>query len=453
MKNKRRTGWVLHTVLIVVVLCSVVLSALIWISPAYFQRIFVVNTLKKDKNVSDDVTPADKKKLTDIYQPTAITYTKNASVQLTSNRVDVVNLVGDYLNKTKFTDIKRAQKVTKARYLKLLQTKNSFQLNYGAKVSFGMLKDYLENADDRSEDSFDHIVLSLNSRKIYFLEDEGLRVYEAKLTKKLAADFKKLVKDKDIEQAKISYRYQNGHVLRLYEQKMTVPRYSYLYNKENIGLYVTRLLGAEKSNSSTVNSREQNGEAIYSNDAGQKISLKDKTGLITYTDYVTEDQATKYWTLNDHLNKAFEDLEQLGVNLADVKYSEYDNQNKNVIYRSYIDGFPVISARDFGTYQLQNKPRDKRIIFSQYSLQVPVPAAGKAVTLQPTSEILSKLQDYNISSDKVTDITIGYQVTQNKTASLVIDLTPVYFVKYNNVWVNYEDLITNKKWGDNDNEL
>ena len=75
-------------------------------------------------------------------------------------------------------------------------------------------------------------------------------------------------------------------------------------------------------------------------------------------------------------------------------------RKKNVIYRSYIDGFPVISARDFGTYQIQNRVRSKKLVFSQCSLQVPVPATGKAVTLKPTKEILPELQNADVDLSK-----------------------------------------------------
>ena len=56
----------------------------------------------------------------------------------------------------------------------------------------------------------------------------------------------------------------------------------------------------------------------------------------------------------------------------------------------------MISARDFGTYQIQNRVRSKKLVFSQCSLQVPVPAAGKAVTLKPTKEILPELQNADV---------------------------------------------------------
>ena len=69
------------------------------------------------------------------------------------------------------------------------------------------------------------------------------------------------------------------------------------------------------------------------------------------------------------------------------------------------------------------------------------------MTLKPTKEILPELQNADVDLSKISDIQIGYTVSQNGTASLVIDLTPTYFVKYNNVWINYQDLVSGKKWG------
>ena len=64
------------------------------------------------------------------------------------------------------------------------------------------------------------------------------------------------------------------------------------------------------------------------------------------------------------------------------------------------------------------------------------------MTLKSTKEIVAELDAANnVDVDKIEDIEIGYEVTQNGTSSLVIDLTPTYFVKYNNSWINYEDLL------------
>ena len=455
MKNKRLNGWFLHAILILAVLFSVVFTALIWVTPVYFQRLAGMAAPDKTKVVNEDTNTTDKKKLTDVYRPVSITVTdKRSSSRLLSNRIDVVNLMMTSLEGSKITDISKPETVSKSEYLKLVQTPRSYQLNYGSELSFGVLKQYLAEQPAKSENySFDRIVISYDGSTVYFLEDAGLKVYKAKLTKYAKAKLNNVHKTKGLKRYKLSYEYQNGRLIQYYEDPITVPRYSYLYNKENVGMYVTRLLGAEKSSTSSLTTREQDGVPIYSEKKKKKLSIRDKTGLITYTDYLTDETGRQNWTLDDHLTNDFTDLEQLGVSLADVKYSEYDIQEKNVIYRSYIDGFPVISARDFGTYQIQNRVRSKKLVFSQCSLQVPVPAAGKAVTLKPTKEILPELQNADVDLSKISDIQIGYTVSQNGTASLVIDLTPTYFVKYNNVWINYQDLVSGKKWGDNDNEF
>lgn len=455
MKNKRLNGWFLHTILILAVLFSVVFTALIWVTPVYFQHLAGMAASDKTKVINDDANTTDKKKLTDVYRPVSITVMdKKHPSRLLSNRIDVVELMMNSLEKSKFTEIEEPETVSKNEYLKLMRTPNSYQLNYGSELSFGVLKQCLAEQPAKSENySFDRIVISYDGSKVYFLEDAGLKVYKAKLTKYDKTKLNNVHKTKGLKRYKLSYEYQNGRLIQYYEDQITVPRYSYLYNKENVGMYVTRLLGAEKSSTSSLTTREQDGVTVYSDDSGQKLSIRDKTGLITYTDYLTDETGRQNWTLDDHLTNDFTDLEQLGVSLADVKYSEYDMQEKNVIYRSYIDGFPVISARDFGTYQIKNRVRSKKLVFSQCSLQVPVPAAGKAVTLKQTNEILPELQNADVNLDKISDIQIGYTVSQNSTASLVIDLTPTYFVKYNNVWINYQDLISGKKWEDNDNEF
>lgn len=448
MKNNRFRGWFLHSLLIIAVLISLIFTVLIWVTPGYFQRLININSTTKSTSttttVNEDST-AEKKNLANIYIPTSITATvKKENYQLMSNRIDVVNSMVTVLEGAKFTDIKAPKEVSRKEYLKLLQTNNAYQLNYGSAVSFEILKNYVKTQPENSSSySFDRIVLSFDGKTVYFLDDADLKVYTAKLTGVDLTKLKSLINGKNIKKMAISYHYQGDNLLTYYDTSLTIPRYSYLYNKENAGMYVTRLLGAEKSGSSSLTTREHGNSTVYADNSGQKLSVNNKTGVITYTDYLTDDTKQQNWTLSDYLSNSFTQLEQLGVSLNDVRYSEYDQQEKNVIYRSYIDGFPVISARDFGTYQIQNRVRSKKIVFSQCSLQVPVPAAGKAVTLKATKEVLAELSATNkIDVDKIEDIEIGYEVTQNGTASLVTDLTPTYFVKYNNSWINYEDLLT-----------
>ena len=46
---------------------------------------------------------------------------------------------------------------------------------------------------------------------------------------------------------------------------------------------------------------------------------------------------------------------------------------------------------------------------------------------------------------KINNVQIGYRESKNESSALVIDLTPTYFVKYNNVWIDYRDLVHNEE--------
>ena len=126
MKNKRLNGWFLHAILILAVLFSVVFTALIWVTPVYFQRLAGMAAPDKTKVVNDDANATDKKKLTDVYRPVSITVMdKKHPSRLLSNRIDVVELMMNSLEKSKFTEISEPETVSKNEYLKLMRTPNS----------------------------------------------------------------------------------------------------------------------------------------------------------------------------------------------------------------------------------------------------------------------------------------------------------------------------------------
>ena len=142
---------------------------------------------------------------------------------------------------------------------------------------------------------------------------------------------------------------------------------------------------------------------------------------------------------------SFDRLKLLDVALDDVRYSEFDFQSKNATYRSYINGFPIISADEYGSYQVQiTDSGNQHLVFSLYTLQVPVPADLNAVQLPNTDDVMESLKKSGIDMQKINSVQIGYRESKNESSALVIDLTPTYFVKYNNVWIDYRDLVHNE---------
>lgn len=81
--------------------------------------------------------------------------------------------------------------------------------------------------------------------------------------------------------------------------------------------------------------------------------IKNHNGYVSYTNYAKEIAEARHRSLYDSLNLSFDRLKLLDVALDDVRYSEFDFQSKNATYRSYINGFPIISADEYGSYQVQ----------------------------------------------------------------------------------------------------
>jgi len=115
-----------------------------------------------------------------------------------------------------------------------------------------------------------------------------------------------------------------------------------------------------------------------------------------------------------------------------------------VIYRSYVEGFPIFNQTENGDVRIQMTSNGlDRYYFSLDSLQVPVPTTGKqtSVTLPSSTTVLKQLVAAGYKDNKIGSIELGYQWSQNKSSKLVIDLTPTYYVYYNGAWRTYTSML------------
>ena len=268
------------------------------------------------------------------------------------------------------------------------------------------------------------------------------KVYKLRLKTSIPAEVYRRVTAKDIQRTPIEYQeISKGHYIKNYPKGVTVPKYSYLINRENSSLFVTHLLGASSSNS--IATKEHDGVTTYTTDNGQRLVINSKDGTVNYAreGRANEDKKVSF---NDALKDGFDNLSHLGVSLDDVRYQNYDENHHQVTYQSYINGYPIISPNFYGTYEIgmqSNGATEYR--FSVDDLQVPLPNNNQTVNLPPTSQVLQTLKSKNYNLGKVKSIIVGYQWTQNAGSQMVVDLTPTYFIRYNGNWINYQPLSQN----------
>ena len=173
------------------------------------------------------------------------------------------------------------------------------------------------------------------------------------------------------------------------------------------------------------------------------MTVNNKLGTVYFEDY-SDSGDTRQISFTTQLQKSYSHLVNLGVPMDNIRYYGYDTTSSSVIYRSYVEGFPIFNQTENGDVRIQMTSNGlDRYYFSLDSLQVPVPTTGKqtSVTLPSSTTVLKQLVAAGYKDNKIGSIELGYQWSQNKSSKLVIDLTPTYYVYYNGAWRTYTSML------------
>ncbi|WP_290033260.1 YycH family regulatory protein [Ligilactobacillus cholophilus] len=440
MKIKK---YLLHIGLIIAVGVSLVFSAIIWLDPVTFHHNTTQTTTTNDL---DNITKSDNNyKWSDVYLPTKVILTKDKQqMQLTSDKEDLVGDIRNSIKKVHVKDITGDTKEDFAAYRSELLKNNSIMLSYSGPVSIGLFEKMMDQhilLKKYANKTFKHIVIPLDDHKtIYLFNDSNLKVYKVELLNDLPNSLYKVVDNKNVQQTLVQYQEisKNNYILN-YTKGVKVSQYSYLINKENTNLFMTRLLGS--SNSNSISTKEHDEITTYTTNSGQRLVIDGKTGMVTYSRDARQKKHSTDSSFNDILKESFNDLNRLGANLDDVRYQGYDSNSKKVTYQSYVNGYPIISNNYNGTYEISiQKNGAMQYQFSTDNLQVPLSNNAQTVDLPSTNDVIQTLKDNNYNINKVKDIVVGYEWKQNDNSQMVVDLIPTYFVHYNDIWINYKDL-------------
>lgn len=437
MHGMKLSRYLLPFGLIIALAISLMFSYLIWINPATTQS---VATSTSNSNEANSIVNTTQKKFSDIYIPTSIVFNAEKKIyQLSNDNVDLTILAKNQLANWKYGSVTRKKELSQEKYQAILEQSDAIVLSYSSSVTLGALnKVFGITATKYNNAGVSRIVVPLTSKnKIYLLNDAKQYVYTVKVKKSTQKKLLAMTLNKKYTRTEITYQKMGDKYIRNYTNGIRISQYSYLLNKETAGLFVTRLLGTNSSGSITT--KEQTNETTYTDSATQRLTIKKKTGAVTYANYSSNSQTLSF---NDYLNQGFYELKNIGVSLDDVRFANYDSSKHTVTFRNYISGYPVIADNNDGLYSVQlSNSGAERLEFSVYTLQIPVPAAGSAIELPATNYVIKRLLNYGYDSSKIKDIEIGYTWNDNVSSSQVIDLKPTYFVKYNGEWIDYEDML------------
>ena len=149
--------------------------------------------------------------------------------------------------------------------------------------------------------------------------------------------------------------------------------------------------------------------------------------------------------MTQFLKDSYQNISQLLVSdtLANIRFFDYDAKNSKVVYRNYVEGFPIFDQTPYGAIEMKLVDNTSlKYNFSLNTLQIPVPTGRKDTKLITTDELLNSLRNHGYSSNKITDIELAYQWSNTKSSDILITLQPTWFVKYNGKYMNYTQMLS-----------
>ncbi|CAI2549629.1 YycH family regulatory protein [Apilactobacillus kunkeei] len=423
--------FILPALLTIAVVVSFALSASILINPAHYDR--------SSQKVSTQSSQIDVKPMSTIYSPTQVIRTKDSGKQyvLTNQSVNLTTEIGQQMNNykdPKFTEVKSNEE----NYLKYLNTDDSVMLNYPDALNLKIVSQYISKSFKSLPNvSINRIMIPFDdSNDIYLFSDHNYKVYKIHVSDTNVKGIQKVIED-NVRAIPVKMKMINHTPFIDFYKSFTMPQYGYLINRTSQNYYVTRLL----SDSQDISVKRHRSSTVYNDENSRQLSFSND-GEVNYYDSHPGNISTN---MTQFLKDSYQNISQLLVSdtLANIRFFDYDSKNSKVVYRNYVEGFPIFDQTPYGAIEMRLVDNTSlKYNFSLNTLQIPVPTGRKDTKLITTDELLNNLRNHGYSANKITDIELAYQWSNTKSSDILITLQPTWFVKYNGKYMNYTQMLS-----------
>lgn len=422
--------YILPSLLAIAVLISIWLSSSIWTNPAHYQR---------TQGESNPTTQVDTKPISSVYAPTQVLETKESGKQymLTNESVNLITAIGQQMHGYKDAQFKQLHNGDKNAYMRVLRMHNSIMLNYPSEINLKIVSDFVNSAFDKLPNvTINRIVIPFNDdNNIYVLGDKNYKIYRIHV-KDTNTDGIESVINKNVRRLPASVKMLSGVPFINFNKGFKMPQYGYLINKTSQNYYVTRLL----SDTQDISVKRHRNSTVYNDENSRQISFNND-GEVNYYDSHPGAISTN---MTQFLSNSYKNISNImtSESLANIRYFDYSNKNSMVVYRNYVEGFPIFDQTSYGAVQMKLVDNTSlKYNFSLNNLQIPVPTGRPNVKLENTDQVINKLKARGYQINKIHDIELGYQWTNTKSSDILITLEPTWFVNYNGKFMNYNQML------------
>uniref|UniRef100_UPI00403FBE4D YycH family regulatory protein n=1 Tax=Candidatus Enterococcus willemsii TaxID=1857215 RepID=UPI00403FBE4D len=415
--------------LIAMIALSFYLTYLIWLSPA-----------NRDPGDVKEITNAELQKekaskaASDIFLPLRLTAINGEEIR-ESNTENLVKKIQLELGKAKYGEAKLETFPNEEAFNEKNRLEEGIEMTYVANVPLTVYLDTFQLdipiSESIQDTNFFRIQLNYRENKIRFLNWSKRTILEAPITTSLSA-IQEIVENNRSwvpvarDEMLSSYQYYTTESIKL-------PLYSYISSMRPYTVFRDSFFTDPK------NVRSNDGSAnLHLYDGSESMIIQQNQQQVDFRGILKTD---------DHFNvypASYEYIRGLGTNYGSLRL--FDQVNRMIDYRIFVEGFPVFGNQgegrmtaqflDNGQEHLQNI----EIRANLSTIQVPIPSE-KEVELPPSHDVIEQLYLMGADADKLQRILVGYS-WKNLQDTGVVDLEPNWYVQYENKWYLSSDLFS-----------
>ncbi|WP_207696277.1 hypothetical protein DOK67_0003008 [Enterococcus sp. DIV0212c] len=416
--------------LVFLVLLSVYFSMSIWVSSS-----------KKEQPVTSDpklaTTVVNERIDTDVFLPLRLVRMQDGKSEMNNSENLITNIQNEIKHST-FGKLERIVQGNSEQFEKYLSMDKGFELLYEGQfllseyISVYKLDLDLTGINDGEDIFFTCIQVDLNQNKIRFLDFIRKDVYEAPIS----IDNEKvltLMNRVGTQYNQISDQQAVAGKHYYLSDDLKMKKYSYILASQP----VTKFRNAFFANTDDIQTNEDSKDLSYTS-GNERLIAEEKLGTIHFNGELTAR------TAEDNIySDSFNYVKKLGTNMGNIRY--FDRSDSEINYRTFVEGFPVFSENDKGQVRVtvgNDKAESTNVVIetSVDTIQVPIPSEDEVV-LKSTESLLNQLIINGADQTKINSMMIGYTWHKIEEITQVVDLTPEWYIRYDNKWYPERELL------------
>lgn len=420
--------------LVIAVILSLALSVILWTNPANYR-----SKTSTTQNPQDEVLVKPKRS---VFSPTqAVVNDKDGSQNILVNRsVNMISEIKHQMRNYQNAKLKTTVSQNQKKYFEMATRPNSILLNYASPVMISTVNAIVHNKFANLDDhQVTRILLPLDdSSRIFLLNDSNFTVYQVSVKKHSLKGLNNVLKIQS-RRFPVSIRNLNGTPLMYVDQPVQMQPYKYLLDRQSADYFVSRLLNDENSANVTVKRRQNT--AVYSDQRTKQLVFNSKSRIATYSNYSANNIPNN---LKSVIDDSYRLLLKIGLPMDNLRFYGFEkSNNREASFRTFVEGFPIFRQNGFGEIAINTVNESvQKINFLLDTPQVPIPSKDGYTTLPPTETVLKRLKAHGYNLKRVKKVRLGYDWKQKQQRSMLINLTPDWFIQYNNKWYSYSTMLS-----------